>query len=134
MSSNIYTQRICQYCDKEFTARTTATKYCSHKCNSRDYKKRLKEKNIKRSENETKRNKLKALVYVQNKEILTLKEASILLGISRTTLYRMRKDGIIQFTQIGNRKYVLRKSIYLLIGYPDVDNQGVFLKNIVKNS
>ena len=84
MSSNIYTQRICQYCGKEFTARTTVTQYCSHKCNSRDYKKKLKEKNLNRSDNETKRNKLKALIYVQNKEILSLKEAAILLGVSRT--------------------------------------------------
>ncbi|MFA6334291.1 MAG: CHC2 zinc finger domain-containing protein [Bacteroidales bacterium] len=28
MGSNIRVQRICQYCGKEFTARTTVTKYC----------------------------------------------------------------------------------------------------------
>lgn len=38
MSSKIEVQRICQYCKKEFTARTTVTKYCSHKCNQRAYK------------------------------------------------------------------------------------------------
>ena len=41
------------------------------------------------------------LVYVQNKEILTLKETALLLGISRTTLYRLRKNGDINFKVLG---------------------------------
>ena len=53
MSSNIEIKRVCEYCGNEFTARTTKTKYCSHKCNSRDYKKKIKEKKIQVSNKET---------------------------------------------------------------------------------
>jgi endogenous inhibitor of DNA gyrase (YacG/DUF329 family) len=42
MSSNIQVQRICQHCGKEFTARTTKTLYCSHRCNSADYKAKVR--------------------------------------------------------------------------------------------
>jgi excisionase family DNA binding protein len=132
MSSNIFTQRVCQFCGKEFTARTTVTKYCSTKCNSRDYKKRLRDKNINRSEKETVNTKLQRLVSIQDKDILSLKEAALLLGISRTTLYRMRTKGIIQFTQIGNKMFVLRRSLDLLFGYSKMDGKGLFLMNVAK--
>ena len=49
MSSNIQVQRICQYCSNEFTARTTTTLYCSHKCNSAAYKARLRDTKIEES-------------------------------------------------------------------------------------
>ena len=115
MSSNIFTQRICQFCGKEFTARTTVTKYCSHKCNQRDYKKSLRDKNIIRSENETVKPTIDQLTLIQNKEILSLKEAAIFLGVSRTTLYRMRKNGFIQFKNIGSKYIVYKKNIEKLL-------------------
>ena len=111
MSSNILTQRICQFCGKEFTARTTVTKYCSHKCNQRDYKKRLKNQNINRSEKETLKPIIDQIALIQLKEILSLKEAALLLGVSRTTLHRMRKNGFIQFTQIGSKKMITKKEL-----------------------
>lgn len=132
MSSNIFTQRICQFCGKEFSARTTVTKNCSDKCAKRAYKKRIRDKNIISSEKETVNTKLQRLVSIQDKDILSLKEAAILLGISRTTLYRMRTKGIIQFTQVGNKMFVLRRSIDLLFGYSDVAGKGLFLKNVAK--
>ena len=46
MSSKIEVQRICQYCEQEFTARTTVTKYCSHKCGQRAYKARKRAETI----------------------------------------------------------------------------------------
>lgn len=38
MSSNIEVTRICEHCKKQFTAKTTRTRYCSPICNSRGYK------------------------------------------------------------------------------------------------
>ena len=111
MSSNITTIRICQYCGKEFVAKTTVTKFCSHTCNQRDYKKRLRNKNINTSEKETLTSKLEPLELIQTKEILSLKETAILLGVSRTTLYRIRKNGAIQFTQLGNKKVLLKNQL-----------------------
>ena len=53
MSSNIKVQRICQYCEQEFTARTTVTKYCSDVCAKRSYKTRKRLEKVKRSNAET---------------------------------------------------------------------------------
>lgn len=40
MSSNIRINRIFGYCHQKFVAKTLTTKYCSHTCNQRDYKKK----------------------------------------------------------------------------------------------
>lgn len=40
MSSNIKIDRICEHCGKTFTAQTTVTRYCYHRCNSQTYKAR----------------------------------------------------------------------------------------------
>ena len=45
----IEVQRICQYCEQEFTARTTVTKFCSHTCNQRAYKANKRDKKVKQS-------------------------------------------------------------------------------------
>jgi hypothetical protein len=42
MSSNISVYRICGFCGFEFVAHKTTIKYCSLKCSSKDYKRRLK--------------------------------------------------------------------------------------------
>lgn len=47
MSSNIRINRVCNYCNQKFVAKNFTTKYCSHKCNQRDYKRRIKEERIK---------------------------------------------------------------------------------------
>ena len=46
MSSNIQITRVCQFCNSEFTAKTTVTKYCSHRCASSSYKARTRNQNI----------------------------------------------------------------------------------------
>ena len=51
MSSNIRVQRICQFCGKEFTARTTVTKYCSDVCAKRAYKARKRTEKVEISNN-----------------------------------------------------------------------------------
>lgn len=51
MSSNIRINRICKYCGEMFVAKTFKTQFCSHSCNSKDYKKREK---IRRMEENTK--------------------------------------------------------------------------------
>lgn len=48
MSSNIQIEQNCQFCGKRFMAKTTVTKFCSHECASRNYKKQKREEKIKR--------------------------------------------------------------------------------------
>ena len=92
MSSNIKITRVCYYCNKAFLARTTATKYCSHKCNQQHYKIRAKQKKIETSNKET----LKAIAFpleqINSKDYLTVKEVSVILNCSVRSVYRYVKN------------------------------------------
>lgn len=106
MSSNIRIHRICKYCGNEFVAKTTTTNYCSLKCNQRDYKRRTKQSKIAKSNQETKTTLLQISEDLQNidtKPYLSIKEVSMLLGLSRTTLYRLVKNKKIKASKIGKR-------------------------------
>jgi hypothetical protein len=48
MSTHIKIERVCLYCSHKFIAKTTTTKYCSHRCNQRHYKLLKKEEKIKK--------------------------------------------------------------------------------------
>ena len=39
-------QKRCKYCGKLFIAHTLATQYCSRQCNGKDYKRKMREKEI----------------------------------------------------------------------------------------
>ena len=49
MSSNISIPKVCNHCGKTYIAHKTTTRYCSHKCNSRDYKLKAKQDKIEKT-------------------------------------------------------------------------------------
>src|SRR5690606_11417214 len=87
MSSKIEVQRICQYCEQEFTARTTVTKYCSKVCASKASRARKRAERIKQSNNETKRIKNLPIEQLKAKESLTVREVALLLNCSVRSAY-----------------------------------------------
>ena len=103
MSSNIFIKRVCYNCHSEFTARTTVTKYCSEKCAKKAYKLRLKKVKIDASEIETEIIKKRIVEPLKEKEFLSIIEVSKLVGVSRTTLWRVVKKGDLKMTKIGTR-------------------------------
>lgn len=103
MSSNIEIQRICQYCNNEFTARTTRTKYCSHKCNSRHYKARKRNAKVEVSNRQTLEKRSTPINEVRIKEYLTVQDAAILIGCSTKTVYRLIQDGKLNAINLGTR-------------------------------
>lgn len=117
MSSNIEVKRICEYCNKEFIARTTVTRYCSSNCNKRDYKERVRKRklvvNKSRSEFIHDKDQLKL------KEFLSVTDVSILLDISKRTVYRLVKSGKINSVNLSERKTIIRRT--------DIEN--LFKKN-----
>ena len=84
---SVEVQRICQYCEQEFTARTTVTKYCSHKCSQRAYKARKRAETIKQSNTETTRIKSQPIEQLKAKEFLTVREVAQLLNCSVRSAY-----------------------------------------------
>jgi excisionase family DNA binding protein len=116
MSSKIQIQRICEYCGKEFTAQTTVTRFCSHKCNSRAYKLKVKELKVGKSNEETNQQKILSasdvqLEIIKQKDFLSIKEAYTLLGVSERTFYRLMKEGTIPATKLGGRTIIKRSVI-----------------------
>lgn len=109
MSSNIRIQKICQQCENEFTAKTTVTKYCGDRCAKRAYKARKKKEKIAASDKTTQQQKEKPLKQLQAKEFLTGKDACQLFSISRTTLWRLIKEGKLKTANIGKR-IIIRKT------------------------
>lgn len=116
MSSKIQIQRICECCGKEFTAQTTVTRFCSHKCNSRAYKLKVKELKVGKSNEETNQQKILSasdvqLEVIKQKDFLSIKEAYTLLGVSERTFYRLMKEGTIPATKLGGRTIIKRSVI-----------------------
>lgn len=116
MSSRIEVQKICEFCDEEFTAKTTVTRFCSHKCASRSYKQRKKNNKIGKAIEETNQQKLLSITElnmeaIKQKDFLSIKEAFTLLGISERTFYRLMKAGTIQATKLGKRTIIKRSEI-----------------------
>lgn len=115
MSSNIEVQRICQHCGKEFTARTTATRYCSHKCSSTAYKARKRNEKVEQANATTKRaSEMPALCYhhypLKEKEFLTVKEVAVLLGCSKRTVYRFIEDKKLKAVNLSERMTRVRRT------------------------
>ncbi|MBF8962166.1 helix-turn-helix domain-containing protein [Pontibacter sp. FD36] len=108
MSSNIRITRKCQYCGKQFIAKTTVTKNCSDYCAKRAYKQRLKEHKITTTELETGATFQVIENNLHEKAYLSIKEAATLFGISTRTISRMiasKKLPIIRF----NNRIILQK-------------------------
>ena len=110
MSSNIKVNRICIFCSNGFIAKTTATKYCSKKCNSADYKAKVRTKKVERSNTETKQITNKPIQDIQAKEFLSVKDVSILLGCSIRTAYRLINKGTLKAVNLSIRMTRVSKS------------------------
>lgn len=110
MSSKIEVQRICQYCEQEFTARTTVTKYCSHKCGSAAYKARKRADKVKQSNTETTRIKSQPIEQLKAKEFLTVREVAQLLNCSVRSAYYYIESGTISAVNLGQRMTRVKRS------------------------
>lgn len=115
MSSNIQVQRICQHCGNEFTARTTTTMYCSHRCNSAAYKQRVRVDKVAQTNKETQRIKNQPIEELKAKAFLSIAETCKLIGISRRTVYRMIERGELITGKAGKRTIIRRSDIEQLL-------------------
>lgn len=110
MSSNIRVQRICQHCGSEFTARTTTTLYCTHRCNSAAYKAKQRAGRVEQSNNETQRIKNQPIEELKAKEFLTVREVARLLNCSVRSAYYYIESGTIKAVNLGQRITRVKRS------------------------
>ena len=110
MSSNLKLNRICIYCNNDFIAQTTTTKYCSKKCNSAHYKAKIRAKKVKASNIETEQKKVKPVTNIQSKEFLKVSEVSQLLNCSKRTAYRLIENGTLKAVNLSERMTRISRS------------------------
>jgi excisionase family DNA binding protein len=111
MSSNIRINKVCQYCQSEFVAKTTVTKFCSDNCAKRAYKLRLRNQKIEPAEETTKTFSKSSSSDLNEKPFLNITEAGKLLGSSRWTIHRLIKSGHLKAAKVGTKTIIPRKSI-----------------------
>ncbi len=110
MSSNIKITRICEFCNSEFIAKTTVTRFCSLKCGSKAYKARTKSNRIKRSNNQTFKIQKQNLDLIKSKEFLTVKDITVLLNCSRQSVYKLVNTGKVNTIDIDLKKIIIKRS------------------------
>lgn len=121
MSSKIQLELLCELCKKEFIAKTTRTRFCSHNCARNSHKIKVRNANIASAlarKAELKGTKVKQVAgynEIKEKELLTIDEASKLLNISVLTLRRWLKAGKISSSRIGKKHLIKRLDINTLL-------------------
>lgn len=121
MSSKIEVIRICEHCKKQFTARTTRTRYCSPICNSRGYKALVRKGKVEKSNNETVQLLNTDLEKIKPLEFLKITQASLLFGISRSTIYRLVNNGYLDIGKFGKRTVIRRCDLEAFFAIPIQD-------------
>ena len=109
MSSNLQLNRICVFCQNDFIAMTTTTKYCSKVCNNRHYKQRQRESKIEKSNEVTSRIKTKRIEDLSNLEFLTVTQAASLLNCSRQNIYKLINTGKLEASNILLKKTLIKR-------------------------
>ncbi|MFH6959611.1 helix-turn-helix domain-containing protein [Flavobacterium aquidurense] len=121
MSSNIEVIRICEHCKKQFTARTTRTRYCSPICNSRGYKSLVRKGKVEKSNNEIVQLLNTDLEKIKPLEFLKITQAILLFGISRSTIYRLVNNGQLDIAKFGKRTVIRRCDLEAFFAIPVQD-------------
>ena len=113
MSSNIEIQKICQCCGKEFTAKTTVTRYCSHRCASTGYKNRVRDEKIENAAIKPSDPNLSPgqSPIINNRVYLNVQQTAELMGISRPTVNRYCASGKVPCVKINRKIFIRRKDI-----------------------
>ena len=107
--------KICVFCQEAFQARKSTTLYCSHKCAQRAYKENKRQEKLLQNKEEMKGEMTASVLAIQAREVLSVEQVCLLLGISRWTVIRMYKSNKIRTITIGRRRLILRIEIDKLL-------------------
>lgn len=121
MSTNIKINRICEFCENEFVAKTTKIQFCGLKCSSRAYKARTRQSKIDQSNKEIEIAKNPILQAIREKDFLSIKQAGLLFGISRSTIYRIVSRGQLDIGKFGKRTVIRRCDLDSFFALPVQD-------------
>ncbi len=115
-STNFKILKNCLHCAKMFEAQKITTKYCSHKCNSANYKlnKRLEKRgevvNVKPEQQIRTNTTAVQIALIKEKEYLTVREVASLLNCSVRSAYRYIESGNLNSLNLGQRITRVKRS------------------------
>jgi len=114
MTSHKRLKRICDHCRLPFIAQKSNTRYCSHTCNSRAWKKKARKDVDSLSDQETMEMLGENQQMLRNHVTLSITQVCWYLGISRRTVYRLMEKGELPYTKLGRRTIFLQEDIVAL--------------------
>ena len=106
--SKLKIPKVCEQCQKPFEAKTITTRFCSHSCADKNGKEQKKqEKELHKKEKFLEEYEIDVLQY---KDIISVKEATVLFKISKSTIHRMIKQKLIHSVNLGERLTRINKN------------------------
>jgi excisionase family DNA binding protein len=109
MSSNFTVKRICEQCEGVFEAKTTVTRFCSPKCNKRNYKLKKRINVMKDTDQKVQVILNQPIKDLQVREFLSVGNAAKLLSTSTKMIYRMINEGKLNAVNLSIRKTVIHR-------------------------
>jgi excisionase family DNA binding protein len=110
---------VCEHCRKDFTAKTTKTRFCTLDCARNSYKEKQRNEKIAKAIEKVRTKPESRLVIthseLKDKELLTINEACQLLNITHITLRRWLKSKRITSSRLGKKHLIKRSHIDKLI-------------------
>ena len=96
--SKLKIPKVCEQCHKPFEAKTITTRFCSNSCASKNGKERKKQEKEKILEKYADK-----IAILQHREFISVSEAVVLFGISKSTIHRLIKQKLIHSVNLGER-------------------------------
>lgn len=108
--SKLKIPKICEFCQKPFEAKTITTRFCSHSCADKSGKARKKQERELQKKEKVLEKYTDKIAMLQLREFISVSEAVVLFGISKSTIRRLIKQKIIHNVNLGERLTRINKT------------------------
>ncbi|MDO4881111.1 MAG: helix-turn-helix domain-containing protein [Capnocytophaga sp.] len=108
--SNLKIPKICEQCQKPFEAKTITTRFCSHSCADKNGKERKKQQQELQKREKVLEKYADKIAILQYREFISISEAVVLFGISKSTIHRLIKQKVISSVNLGERLTRINKT------------------------
>lgn len=127
--SKLRIPRICEHCSKPFEAKTITTRFCSISCNNKELRAKV-QREKEQVEKQTLLKKYQGkIAEAQSKEFISVSEATVMFGISKDTVHRMIRSGLLTGVNLGVRLTRVKRadleSIFNVVEVPKDNNKKV---------
>ena len=101
--SKLKIPKVCEQCHKPFEAKTITTRFCSNSCASKNGKERKKQEKELQEKEKILEKYADKIAILQHREFISVSEAVVLFGISKSTIHRLIKQKLIHSVNLGER-------------------------------